>query len=93
MWTLRCIQQYFACGYLVRGEATTRGLAGHGSNPGWVAFLMYKQELLDYLTSGFIDGVIADAEKRKAIRQVLSNHQTHHTLFGWPKELFTVQTS
>lgn len=82
-WTLKCIDQYFRCSYLCKGDLTTRQISSAGGNKGLVDLFMFKKELAGVLLSSFLDENVESAETRKLIRQVFQDHSTHRQLFGW----------
>lgn len=88
LWCLQCIEMYFSCGFLVKGDLTTRQISGGGGGgqKGTVDLFMFKKELLMYLTGSFLDTHVLSTEARKLIRDALISHQRHHDKFGWPKD-------
>lgn len=86
LWCLKCIEQYFTCGYLTKGDLTTRQISASGGNKGTIDLFMFKRELLDHFLGSFVDEKVECDSTRKAIRAALESHDSHHKAFGWPKD-------
>ena len=43
LWVLKSIEMYFSCGYLQKGDLTTRQISSGGGNKGVVDLWMYKR--------------------------------------------------
>ena len=86
LWVLKSIEMYFSCGYLQKGDLTTRQISSGGGTKGVVDLWMYKKELASFLLAAFLDEHVDNAEIRKAVRLSLQDHLTHRKLFGWPMD-------
>ena len=85
-WVVGCIDQYFECGYLVKGELTTRQINPAGGTKGTVDLFMYKKDISEHLLGGFLDELVDDHDIRREIRKRLASHSCHHNYFGWPRD-------
>ena len=77
LWVLKSIEMYFSCGYLQKGDLTTRQISSGGGNKGVVDLWMYKKELASFRLAAFLDEHVDNAEIRKAVRLSLQDHFTH----------------